>query len=142
MLTMLDDKVAIKPLEDPDITEGGIIIPDVAKQREDQGIVIYKGPNVKHVKIGMHVLFNGYAGTHVAVDGEGLYTIMHEEAVSCVIEDSRDWVFTGRKLRQIFKQLREDIPEEDLDGRVLMDEAADYIMGSLKSDFFAEGIRF
>ena len=142
MFRMYDDKIAIKPLVDPEESEGGIIIPDIAKQKEDQGIIIYKGPNVKFLHIGDHVLFNGYAGTHVAIDGEGLYMIMREEAVSCIIEESRDWVFTGRKIEQIFKEMRNDIPESDLDGRVLMDQAAQEIMGRLKSDFFAEGIRF
>jgi len=80
MLSMLDDRIAVIPIEDPDMV-GHIIIPDTAKRRVDQGIVKYRGDNVKELKVGDHVCFSGYTGTKITVKGEGTLIIMKEENV-------------------------------------------------------------
>lgn len=81
MIRAIQDKVVIKPLYDRDITAGGIIIPDEAKERCDQGIVVVTGPDVKDIKIGQHVLFGGYDGTYVGLEGEGDFIILDEDAI-------------------------------------------------------------
>lgn len=86
MIRLTTTKIAVDPILDSDITAGGIIIPDIAKDRADQGIVKYIGPECKHVEIGDYVLFSGYTGTTVRLEGEGLLIILHEEFVTCKIE--------------------------------------------------------
>lgn len=87
MLILQPDKVAVVPLFDPD-TYGHIIIPDAAKERCDQGIVKYIGAKVETVKIGDHVIFSGYTGSTVEVEGEGsLLIFLPEDACEAVLEE-------------------------------------------------------
>jgi len=139
---MLADRIAVAPLEDPEKI-GSIIIPDIAKQRIDQGIIIYKGPEVRELKIGMHVLFSGYAGTKISVFGEGIIIIMPEDAVAAVVWESEDWVFTGRTLERIMDELiREASGEEGVEGWMLPSELKETISTRLRDHFFAEGLMF
>ena len=86
MLRMLDKRVAVTPINDPDISPGGIIIPDVAKERSDQGYVKYLGTNCEELEIGDYVMFSGYTGTNLAVDGEGHVIIMHKDFIICKLD--------------------------------------------------------
>jgi chaperonin GroES len=87
VLTLPDNKVACEPLYDPDESTGGIIIPDMAKERCDQGIVKYTGSKVTLVQPGDHVLFSGYTGTFIEVQYEGRLIIMPEDFITCIIHD-------------------------------------------------------
>jgi len=72
---------------DPDMY-GHIIVPEMAKERCDQGIVKYHGPDVKTVKIGDHVIFSGYTGSTVEIEGEGsLLIFLPEDACEAVLEE-------------------------------------------------------
>ena len=62
MFRITGDRVALIPIQDPEHV-GRIIVPDIAKQRTDQGIVKYIGPDCKDYKPGQFVIFNGYSGT-------------------------------------------------------------------------------
>ncbi len=87
---MLDDRVAIMPVDDPD-NYGLIIIPDIAKKRPDQGIVYATGPNVKELQVGDHVLFSSYSGTKLALVDLGTLIIMPEfEVVAWIDDEERD----------------------------------------------------
>lgn len=86
MITLQRDKVGIIPIDDPEKI-GHIIIPDIAKERCDQGIVKYVGPDVKFVEIGMYVIFSGYSGTLISISGEGRLIIMPEEFIVAEIKD-------------------------------------------------------
>lgn len=66
MFRIPGDKVALIPIQDPEHI-GRIIIPDVAKQRTDQGVVKYIGPECTDFKPGQYVIFNGYSGTTVNI---------------------------------------------------------------------------
>src|SRR2546427_12980345 len=66
-----------------------IIIPDEAKERCDQGIIKYVGPEVENVRIGDHVLFSGYTGTLLDLEGEGLMIILPEDFITATI--GYDW---------------------------------------------------
>ena len=90
----LHDRILIKRLEEDKESEGGIIIPDTAKEKPIQGTVIAvgKGKILKSgdvitldVKKGEKVLFGKYAGTEVKVDGEELL-VMKEDDIMAVIE--------------------------------------------------------
>lgn len=90
----LHDRVIVKRLEEERKTASGIVIPDTAAEKPDQGEVIAVGPgkrddNGKHValdvKAGDKVLFGKYAGQTVKVEGEELL-VMREEDIMGVIE--------------------------------------------------------
>lgn len=87
MLGLLGKKIAVQPLSDPDTTASGLLyIPETAKEREDQGIVKYIGPEVETVKPGDYVLFSGYTGTQLLVENE-MVIIMPEDAVQAIVID-------------------------------------------------------
>jgi co-chaperonin GroES (HSP10) len=97
---MLDDRIAVIPIEDPEKI-GHIIIPDTAKRRVDQGIIKYRGDNVKELKVGDHVCFSGYTGTKISVKGEGTLIIMKEEDVVALIGEGQE-LFTKGQVERFF----------------------------------------
>ena len=89
----LHDRVLVESLDSEEKTSGGIIIPDTAKEKPQEGKVIAVGPGSKSeegkitpmdVKIGDHVLFGKWSGTEVKVDGKD-YSIMKESDIMGVI---------------------------------------------------------
>lgn len=93
---MVRRNIGVQPIPDPDKTPGGLWIPDEAKERTDQGIVKYVGPNVKNLKIGDYVLFSGYTGTTVQLekDADGTIIIMDERYVTAIL-DNPDTLVSG-----------------------------------------------
>jgi chaperonin GroES len=89
MITPLHRDIAVKPIPDPDKTKSGLWIPDEAKERTDQGIVAYTGPNVKSIKKGDYVLFSGYTGTVVQLEDEadGVLIVFDERFVTAVLNN-------------------------------------------------------
>jgi chaperonin GroES len=90
----LHDRVIVKRLEEERKTASGIVIPDAAAEKPDQGQVLSVGPgkrdeNGKHVtldvKVGDRILFGKYSGQTVKVDGEELL-VMREEDIMGVVE--------------------------------------------------------
>ena len=89
----LGDKVLVKRLEAEEVTKGGIVLPDTAKEKPKEGIVIALGQGKlldsgerakPQVKVDDHVIFTSYAGTEVKIDGEE-YLIMGEDDVLAVV---------------------------------------------------------
>jgi chaperonin GroES len=89
MLTLKDRDIAVSPAFDPSKSPGGLIIPDTAKERCDQGNVKYVGPNAEYVLPGDHVLFSAYDGTLLRVDGEGLVIILPENKIVSILNPPR-----------------------------------------------------
>jgi chaperonin GroES len=90
----LGDRVLVKRVEEETKTKGGIIIPDTAKEKPQEGEVISTGPGARDdngkvqpldVKAGDRILFGKWSGTEVKVDGEDLL-IMKESDVLGIIE--------------------------------------------------------
>jgi chaperonin GroES len=90
----LRDRILVKRLEAEEKTKGGLIIPDTAKEKPQEGKVVAVGTgkiddNGKKidlsVKVGDRVLFGSYAGNEVRINGEE-YLIMREEEVFGVVE--------------------------------------------------------
>jgi chaperonin GroES len=90
----LHDRVIVKRLEEVRTTASGIVIPDTAAEKPDQGEVIAVGPGKKDdngkvialdVKVGDKVLFGKYAGQTVKVGGDELL-VMREEDLMGVVE--------------------------------------------------------
>jgi chaperonin GroES len=92
-LRPLADRVIIKPMETEEITKGGIIVPDTAKEKPIEGTIVAVGPGKVtedgkqvnlEVKEGDKVLYGKYSGTEVTVEGEE-YLIMRESDIFAII---------------------------------------------------------
>ncbi|MDE1566562.1 co-chaperone GroES [Aquabacter sp. L1I39] len=92
----LHDRVVVKRIEAEQKTAGGIIIPDTAKEKPQEGEVVAVGPGVRNekgelvaldVKAGDRVLFGKWSGTEVKIDGQDLL-IMKESDILGVVEAS------------------------------------------------------
>ena len=90
----LSDRVLVVRIEDKEKTTGGIIIPDTAKEKPQEGKVVAVGPgkwdeNGKRipleVKKGDHILFGKYAGNEIKIDGVE-HLIMREDDILGIIE--------------------------------------------------------
>lgn len=100
MIRLLENKVAVTPIDDPERTASGrIIIPDMAKERSDQGIVKYIGPDVVDIKIGMYVVFSGYAGSLMHFQSEGRLIIMPEPFFEAIIPEVENMDVPGLYFR-------------------------------------------
>ncbi|MBZ5520696.1 MAG: co-chaperone GroES [Acidobacteriia bacterium] len=86
-LTPLHDRVVIRRVTDVETVRGGIIIPDTAKEKPQEGVVVAvgtgkfeKGQTIPlAVKAGDHVLFGKYSGTEIKIDNEELLIVREEE---------------------------------------------------------------
>jgi chaperonin GroES len=90
----LHDRVVVRRVESEEKTAGGIIIPDTAKEKPQEGEIVAVGPGARDeagklvpldVKAGDRILFGKWSGTEVKIDGEDLL-IMKESDVMGVIE--------------------------------------------------------
>jgi chaperonin GroES len=90
----LGDRVLVKRVEEESKTKGGIIIPDTAKEKPQEGEVVAVGPGARddsgkvqplELKAGDKILFGKWSGTEVKVDGEDLL-IMKESDVLGVVQ--------------------------------------------------------
>ncbi len=91
----LQDRIIVKRIEEEEKTKGGIIIPDTAKEKPLEGIIVAVGPGrvrddgSKHpldVKAGDKILFAKYGGTEIKINDEE-HLIMREDDVMGVVED-------------------------------------------------------
>lgn len=91
----LQDRVIVKRIEEEEKTKGGIIIPDTAKEKPQEGRVVAVGKGKVNedgkitpldVKVNDRVLFGKYSGSEINIDGEE-HLIMREEDILGVIEN-------------------------------------------------------
>jgi chaperonin GroES len=91
----LNDRVLVKRMEEVQVTKGGILIPDTAKEKPIEGKVIAVGPGkmseqgqrmALQLKEGDRVLFGKYAGTEIKMEGEE-FLMMREEDILAIITD-------------------------------------------------------
>lgn len=91
----LGDKILVKRLKAEEMTKGGIVLPDSAKEKPKEGRVIEVGPGkvlddgkrgAMQIKKNDRILFTSYAGTEIKVDGEE-YLIMSEDDVLAVVAE-------------------------------------------------------
>ena len=90
----LGDRVLVKPAEEKEVKKGGIIIPDTAKEKPQEGEIIAVGPGKfdesgkkvpMDVKAGDKILYGKYSGTEVKIDDKE-YLIMHQDDILGIIE--------------------------------------------------------
>lgn len=94
MIKPLGDKVVVEPLESEEKSPGGIIIPDAAKKKPQEGVVVAIGPGKvledgtrgeMAVKVGDKVIFAKYGGTEVTVNGKDL-VILDQDSIYAIKE--------------------------------------------------------
>jgi chaperonin GroES len=101
----LHDRVLIERVEEKESVKGGIVIPDTAKEKPQEGQVVAVGSGKKEkggkvipldVKVGDRILFGKYSGTEIKIDNED-YLILREEEVLGVIESAKHSAAGGKK---------------------------------------------
>jgi chaperonin GroES len=93
-LKPLDDRIVVRPNEAETQTASGLVIPDTAKEKPQQGEVLAVGPGKRSetsgdiipvdIKVGDTVLYSKYGGTEVAVDGEDLLVLNSRDVLAVV----------------------------------------------------------
>ena len=93
-LKPLDDRIVVKPNEAEERTASGLVIPDTAKEKPQQGAVLAVGPGKRaessgeliplDVKVGDTVLYSKYGGTEVTIDGEDLLVLSARDVLAVV----------------------------------------------------------
>ena len=92
-LKPLFDHIIVKPLQKEEVTKSGLVLPDTAKEKPQEGEVLAIGSGKiidgklqsLQVKVGDKILFSKYAPTEIKIDGEELY-ILREDDVLAIIE--------------------------------------------------------
>ncbi|MEW6569206.1 MAG: co-chaperone GroES [Chloroflexota bacterium] len=94
-LKPLGDRLVVKPLEGEEVTPGGIVLPETAKEKPQKGEVMAVGPGArdeegKRIKMDVavkdKVLFAKYAGTEIKIDGDKLL-ILRESDILAILEE-------------------------------------------------------
>lgn len=94
-LKPLADRLVVKPLESEDVTPGGIVLPETAKEKPQKGEVMAVGPGARDedgerilpdVRVGDKVLFAKYSGTEIKLDGEKML-ILRESDILAVLDE-------------------------------------------------------
>ena len=89
----LEDRILVRPEEGQETTVSGIVIPDTAKEKPQEGTVLAVGPGKRSesgelipmdVKEGDRVLYSKYGGTEIKVDGEDLLILSSRDALAIV----------------------------------------------------------
>jgi chaperonin GroES len=93
-LTPLGNRVVIEPIDEEEITAGGIVLPETAKEKPQKGKILSVGPGDRNdtgnlipmqVSVGNTVLFAKYAGTEIKLEGKKLL-IMRESDLLAIVE--------------------------------------------------------
>ena len=93
-LNPLDDRIVVRPSEAEQTTVSGIVIPDTAKEKPQQGEVLAAGPGRRSeqtgdiipldVKVGDTVVYSKYGGTEITIDGEDLLILTSRDVLAKV----------------------------------------------------------
>jgi chaperonin GroES len=96
-VTPLHDRILIKRIEEKETVKGGIIVPDTAKEKPQEGEVVAVGPGKLHegkripldVAVGDHVMFGKYSGTDIKIEDEEYLMIREEEVFGKVTRSAK-----------------------------------------------------
>lgn len=93
-LQPLGDRVMVKPMPQEEVTKGGVVLPDTAKEKPQQGEVLAVGSGrmlengqkvPMEVKVGDRILYGKYSGTEIKVEGEE-YLILSEKDILAIVK--------------------------------------------------------
>ena len=91
----LGDRLLVKPLEGEEITPGGIVLPETAKEKPQKGEVLAVGPGARDedgkriamdVAVGNKILFAKYAGTEIKVENDKLLILRESDVLGILVE--------------------------------------------------------
>jgi len=91
----LDDRVVVEPMEAEEMTAGGIVLPDTAKEKPQRGKVVAVGPGKlldngqraeMSVAVGDEVIYGKYGGTEIEVNGEEVKILRESDILAKVVE--------------------------------------------------------
>jgi chaperonin GroES len=94
-LQPLGDRVVVKPMPREEMTKSGIVLPDTAKEKPQEGMILAVGPGAfdaegkrmaMDVKVGQKVLYGKYAGTEFKLDDEELLIVSQKDILAVVAE--------------------------------------------------------
>ncbi len=92
-LKPLGSRVVVEPLEQEEVTSGGIVLPETAKEKPQKGVVLAVGPGDRDedgkrialdVKVGDTVLYAKYGGTEIKIDGKKLLILRESDLLAIV----------------------------------------------------------
>jgi len=93
-LQPLDDRIVVRPVEAEETTASGLVIPDTAKEKPQQGEVLAVGPGARSqntgeiipldLKVGDRVVYSKYGGTEITIDGEDLLILAGRDVLAKV----------------------------------------------------------
>ncbi len=92
-LKPLGDRIVVEPIEQEEVTAGGIVLPETAKEKPQQGKVLAVGPGARDddgeriamdVKVGDKVLYAKYGGTEFKMDGKKLLILRESDLLAIV----------------------------------------------------------
>ena len=92
-LKPLGDRIIVKPIEQDDVTVGGIMLPDTAKEKPQKGEILAAGPGARNdagervemdVKVGDTVLYAKYAGTEIKLEGDKVLVLRESDILAIV----------------------------------------------------------
>ncbi len=90
-LEPLADRIVVKPIEKEEVTKGGIILPDTAKEKPQEGKIVAAGPGrmtddgkriAMDVKVGDIVIYANYGGTEMKIDGEEMIILRESDILA------------------------------------------------------------
>ena len=90
----LDDRVVVEPMEAEEMTAGGIVLPDTAKEKPQRGTVVAVGPGklldngqrgALSVAVGDQVIYGKYGGTEIEVDGDDVKILRESDILAKVV---------------------------------------------------------
>ena len=93
-LKPLGDRIVVKPIEQDEITAGGIMLPDTAKEKPQEGVILAIGPGTRNdagvrveldVAVDDIVLYAKYAGTEIKLEGEKVL-VLRESDILAIVE--------------------------------------------------------
>ena len=93
-LKPLGDRIVVQPIEQEEITAGGIVLPETAKEKPQQGKVLAAGPGARDedgeripmdVKVGDKVLYAKYGGTEFKMDGKKLLILRESDLLAILV---------------------------------------------------------
>jgi chaperonin GroES len=95
-LQPLDDRIVVRPVEAEETTASGLVIPDTAKEKPQQGEVLAVGPGARSqntgeiipidIKAGDRVVYSKYGGTEITIDGEDLLILAGRDVLAKVAQ--------------------------------------------------------
>jgi chaperonin GroES len=92
-LKPLGDRIVVEPIEQEEVTAGGIVLPETAKEKPQQGKVLAAGPGARDddgdriamdVKVGDKVLYAKYSGTEFKMDGKKLLILRESDLLATI----------------------------------------------------------